>query len=55
MVCASFPVHTHIFSMPWCPSPYLLGLGILFYLRPNFFWVDTPCCEKVGERDIYRM
>jgi len=42
---------------PWklCPPPYLLNLDTLLHLRLNLFWVDTPGCEAVYVRDIYRM
>jgi len=42
---------------PWklCPPPYLLNLDTLLHLRLNLFWVDTPGCESVYVRDIYRM
>ncbi|CAE7613793.1 osm1 [Symbiodinium sp. CCMP2592] len=42
---------------PWklCPPPYLLNLATLLQLRLNLFWVDTPGCQAVYVRDIYRM
>ncbi|CAE7639693.1 CYB2 [Symbiodinium sp. CCMP2456] len=44
-------------TKPWklCPPPYLLNLDTLLHLRLNLFWVDTPGCESVYVRDIYRM
>ena len=52
VVCASFPVYTHLFAMSLCPPPYLLSLDTLLHLRLN---LDTPGCEKVVGRDVRSM
>ena len=55
IVCASFPVFSHLFAMSLCPPPHLLNLDFPLHLRLNHYWAATPGCVKVAVRDICYM